>query len=52
MAEATPAPMQRLIGEAVDLVVSLARTPQGRRVDGLIAVERFDGTDYAVSALE
>jgi P-type conjugative transfer ATPase TrbB len=37
--------MRRLIAEAVDVVVSIAMTPQGRRVQEVLSVD-FDGDDY------
>lgn len=47
-AEASQQPMQQVIGEAVDLVVSIERTPHGRRVRDIVAVERFLGSDYQI----
>ncbi|OCP23628.1 MULTISPECIES: P-type conjugative transfer ATPase TrbB [unclassified Ensifer] len=44
-AEASHQPMQEVIGEAVDLVVSIERTPHGRRVRDVIHVERFVNGD-------
>ena len=46
ISEATAAPMQRLIGQAVDWVVFIARAPGGRRVEDVIRVREFDGHDY------
>ena len=43
--EVSQNPMRRLIAEAVDLVVSIAMTPQGRRVQEVLSVD-FDGNDY------
>lgn len=40
-AEASPQPMHDVIGEAVDLIVSIERTPKGRRVRDVLHVERF-----------
>ncbi|MBE1205913.1 P-type conjugative transfer ATPase TrbB [Aminobacter carboxidus] len=45
-AEVSQQPMQEVIGEAVDLVVSIARTTRGRRVSDVVHVERFAGTHY------
>ncbi|QOF75441.1 P-type conjugative transfer ATPase TrbB (plasmid) [Aminobacter sp. SR38] len=45
-AEVSQQPMKEVIGEAVDLVVSIARTPAGRRVRDVIHVERFAGVQY------
>ncbi|GAA2830592.1 P-type conjugative transfer ATPase TrbB [Aminobacter aminovorans] len=44
--EVSQQPMREVIGEAVDLVVSIERTPRGRRVRDVIHVERFAGTQY------
>ena len=43
--EVSQNPMRRLIAEAVDLVVSITMTPNGRRVQEVLSVD-FDGTDY------
>jgi type IV secretion system protein VirB11 len=43
--EVSQNPMRRLIAEAVDLVVSIAMTPHGRRVQEVLSVD-FDGNDY------
>jgi type IV secretion system protein VirB11 len=40
-AEASRQPMHEVIGEAVDLVVSIERTPAGRRVREILQVEGF-----------
>ena len=40
-AEASRQPMHEVIGEAVDLVVSIERTPTGRRVREILEVEGF-----------
>ncbi len=48
-AEASQQPMHQVIGEAVDLIVSIERTPLGRRVRDIIAVERFSDGDYQVA---
>lgn len=45
-AEVSQQPMREVIGEAVDLVVSIERTPRGRQVRDVIRVERFAGTQY------
>ncbi|WP_172691197.1 P-type conjugative transfer ATPase TrbB [Rhizobium rhizogenes] len=45
-AEASQQPMQDVIGEAVDLVVSIERTGQGRRVREIIHVEGFSNSHY------
>lgn len=45
-AEVSQQPVREVIGEAVDLVVSIERTPKGRRVRDIVHVERFAGTQY------
>ena len=43
----TQAPAQRLIAEAVNLIVCIERRPDGRRlVSQIVSVEGFDGTEY------
>ncbi|EJT00815.1 ATPase, T2SS/T4P/T4SS family, partial [Rhizobium sp. CCGE 510] len=44
--EASQQPMHEVIGEAVDLVVSIERTGRGRRVRDVINVEGFKGGAY------
>lgn len=45
-AEVSQQSMREVIGEAVDLVVSIERTPKGRKVRDVIHVERFAGNQY------
>jgi type IV secretion system protein VirB11 len=45
-AEASQQPMQEMIGEAVDLVVSIERTAKGRRVREVIHIEGYQNNDY------
>lgn len=45
-AEVSQQPMREVIGEAVDLVVSIERTARGRRVRDIVHVERFTGSQY------
>jgi len=45
-AEVSQQSMQDVIGEAVDLVISIERTPRGRRVRDVVHVERFNGHQY------
>jgi P-type conjugative transfer ATPase TrbB len=52
ISEATPAPMQTLIAEAVDLIVFITKTATSRRVEEVIAVKGFDGTQYIVQNQE
>ncbi|MGI8398307.1 P-type conjugative transfer ATPase TrbB (plasmid) [Agrobacterium deltaense] len=49
-AEASQQPMHEVIGEAVDLVVSIERTPRGRRVRDVIQIERFAGGQYEIES--
>lgn len=42
---------QRMIGEAVDCVVHIRRTPAGRRVEAVIAVNGFADGGYQIRAL-
>jgi type IV secretion system protein VirB11 len=50
--EATDAPMQKTIAAAVHLVVFIARTMRGRRVEELIEVKGVDGGQYRLSPME
>ncbi|MCM2450317.1 P-type conjugative transfer ATPase TrbB [Agrobacterium vitis] len=45
-AEASQQPMQEVIGEAVELIVSIERTGKGRRVREVIHVEGFANSRY------
>ncbi len=45
-AEASQQPMQEMIGEAVDLVVSIERTGKGRRVREVIHIEGYRNNHY------
>ena len=45
-AEVSQQPMQEVIGEAVDLIVSIERSGRGRRVRDVVHVERFEGGRY------
>jgi len=42
---------QRMIGEAIDCVVHIRRTPGGRRVEAVIAVDGFVNDGYQVRSL-
>lgn len=44
--EVTQAPMQAFIAEVIDLVVSIEKTPLGRRIREIIEVTSFDGRNY------
>ncbi|WP_258086856.1 P-type conjugative transfer ATPase TrbB [Xenorhabdus bovienii] len=46
VAEATQSPMQALIAEAIDLIVSIEKTGGGRRVKEIVKVEGHDGVNY------
>jgi P-type conjugative transfer ATPase TrbB len=52
VAEATPAPAQRTIAEAIHLIVSIAKTAEGRRIQELVRVRGFDGTNYLSKQVE
>ena len=45
-AEVSHQPMQAVIGDAVDLVISIERTAKGRRVHEILHVTRFAGGQY------
>jgi type IV secretion system protein VirB11 len=45
-AEASQQPMQEVIGEAVDLIVSIERTGKGRRVREVIHIEGYRNNHY------
>ncbi|GLS34914.1 conjugal transfer protein TrbB [Mesorhizobium tianshanense] len=49
-AEASQQPMRDVIGEAVDLIVSIERTPKGRRVRDVIHVEGFANGQYEIES--
>lgn len=49
-AEASQQPMHEVIGEAVDLIVSIERTPRGRRIRDIITVERFAKGEYEIQS--
>ena len=46
VAEATTAPSQTLIADAINIVVFMAKTPDGRRVKELLEITGFDGKQY------
>lgn len=50
--EASQQPMREVIGEAVDVVISIERTPTGRRVSEVISVEGFSGGQYQIETFE
>lgn len=47
-AEVSQQPMQAVIGDAVDLIVFIERTPKGRRVTDILHVSRFAGSQYHI----
>ncbi len=47
-AEVSRQPMQAVIGDAVDLVVSIERTPTGRRIKDLLHVKGFADDHYHI----
>jgi type IV secretion system protein VirB11 len=51
VAEVSSQPMPDVIGEAVDLIVSIERTPTGRRVRELLQVEGFRDGQYVTSTI-
>lgn len=51
MGEVVSQAPRRTIGEAVDRVVQIRRTPEGRRVDKVIAVEGYDDGHYRTRPL-
>ena len=46
ISEASTTPMQTLIGEAVDLIISIIKTPTSRKVDEIISVQGFQKGGY------
>ncbi|UXN67923.1 P-type conjugative transfer ATPase TrbB (plasmid) [Devosia neptuniae] len=46
VAEVSAMPMREVIGEAVDLIVAIARTPTGRRVTEILHVENYRSGSY------
>ena len=45
-AEVSQQPMREVIGEAVDLVISIERTATGRRVRDVVRVHQYAGDRY------
>ncbi|MCB1470718.1 MAG: P-type conjugative transfer ATPase TrbB [Rhizobiaceae bacterium] len=50
-AEVSQQPMREVIGEAIDLVISIERTPRGRIVRDIIHVERFAHGAYQIESV-
>ncbi|WP_296097777.1 P-type conjugative transfer ATPase TrbB [uncultured Agrobacterium sp.] len=49
-AEASHHPMQAVIGDAVDLIISIERTAKGRRVSEIVHITRFAEGQYETEA--
>ena len=51
--EATLAPKQALIGRALDVIVYIAKTPEGRKVTDMLGVKGWDKSsgDYILDAI-
>jgi type IV secretion system protein VirB11 len=47
-AEVSQQPMQAVIGDAVDLIISIERTPRGRQVSEILHVTRFARGQYEI----
>jgi type IV secretion system protein VirB11 len=52
ISEATQAPMQTMIAEAVDLIVPIAKTATGRRIEEILIVEGYENGHYIVKPME
>jgi type IV secretion system protein VirB11 len=52
VAEVTQAPMETLIAEAVDLIVSIEKSTVGRRIKEVKTVIRHDGTQYLTQLIQ
>jgi type IV secretion system protein VirB11 len=52
IAEATGAPMHNTIAEAINVVVAIAKTRDGRRVQSVIEVQSHDGQKYLTTNLD
>ncbi len=52
IAEVSARTPQAMIGQAVDLIVQIDRTPFGRRVETILAVEGHDGDRYRMRRLD
>jgi P-type conjugative transfer ATPase TrbB len=51
VAEATAAPMQKVIAEAVNVIVSIAKTAQGRQVQDVLRVEGYEQHRYRLQSI-
>ena len=50
VAEVSQMPMREVIGEAVDLIVAIERTPNGRRVSDILHIEGFRNGAYQIES--
>ncbi|GAA4133362.1 P-type conjugative transfer ATPase TrbB [Aminobacter aganoensis] len=50
-AEISQQPMREVIGDAVDIVISMQRTQRGRKVTDIIAVSGYDGSNYQLRGI-
>jgi type IV secretion system protein VirB11 len=48
MAEVSIRPSRRMMGQAIDLIVHIARRPGGRRVEAVLAVDGVDGAAWRI----
>ena len=49
--EVSPAPPRRMIAQAVERIVHIARTPEGRRVESVMAMVGLNGERYRLARL-
>jgi type IV secretion system protein VirB11 len=47
----SPRPIEPLIGDAVHLIVHIARTPEGRRIESILEVGGFVDGNYRLRSL-
>jgi len=46
--EVVAAPSPRMVAQAIDVIVQIARTPEGRRVEAVLELEGLDGGAYVL----
>ena len=51
VAEQTAAPMQSVIGTAIDVILFIERTAKGRRLSEIVRVEGFSGGEYQLRGI-
>lgn len=51
ISEATPAPQQQLIAEAVDVVICIVKSEGGRKVKEIISVDGYRNNDYQLTTI-